>query len=92
MTAKVPTIIPVSGLRKGAARVLADVTRSDEPIFITRRGRATAVLVGIDAYARAEADREILLRLARGEREIADGAGHALDEVMAEADALLVDG
>ena len=90
--AKVPTIVPVSDLRQDAARVLKDAIRSNEPVFITQRGRATAVLVGIDAYARAEAEREILLLLARGEREIAEGVGHSLDDVMAEADALLADG
>ena len=87
--AKVPTIVPVSDLRQDAARVLEDAIRSNEPVFITQRGRATAVLVGIDAYARAEAEREILLLLARGERE---GVGHSFDDVMAEADALLADG
>lgn len=90
--AKIPAIVPVSDLRQDAARVLKDLNQSDEPIFITQRGRATAVLVGIDAYARAEAEREILLLLARGEREIAEGVGHSLDDVMAEADALLAGG
>lgn len=87
--AKVPTIVPISDLRQDAARVLKDASRSDEPVFITQRGRATAVLVSIDAYTRAEAERELLLLLARGEREIAAGVGHSLDSVMTEADALL---
>ena len=90
--AKIPAIVPVSDLRQDAARVLKDATRSNEPVFITQRGRATAVLVSIGAYARAEAERDILLLLARGEREIAEGVGHSLESVMAEADALLADG
>lgn len=48
-------------------------------------GRAAAVLLGIDSSSRAESDRELLASLARGEREIAEGRGYDLDEVLAEA-------
>ena len=41
---------------------------------------------------RLEAERELLLLLARGEKEIAAGIGHSLDQVLAEADALLAKG
>jgi prevent-host-death family protein len=87
--AKIPSIIPVSDLRQGAARVLKDMRKSDQPVFITQRGRATAVLMSVAAYERSEAERELLLLLARGEKEIAAGTGHSLDEVLAEADSLL---
>jgi hypothetical protein len=46
-------------------------------------------MLSVEAYERAEHEREILRLLARGEREIAAGAGHDLDSVLAEADALL---
>ena len=39
----------------------------------------------------AEAERELLLLLARSEKEIAGNVAHALDDVLAEADALLSD-
>ncbi len=87
--AKIPTIVPVSDLRQDAARVLKKTRASDEPVFITQRGRATAVLMSIDAFERSEREREILLLLARGETEIASGVGHDLDSVLAEADQLL---
>ena len=87
--AKIPTIIPVSDLRQDAARVLNDVKKPSQPVFITQRGRATAVLMSLDAFERSEAERELLLLLARGEKEIAAGIGHPLDEVQAEADSLL---
>ena len=90
--AKTPAIIPVSDLRQDAARVLKDVKKSSEPVFITQRGRATAVLMSLDAYERSAAERELLLLLARGEREIAAGSGHSLEEVLAEADSLLAEG
>lgn len=90
--AKVPAIVPVSDLRQDAARVLRNVRSSKEPLFITQRGRATAVLLSLDAYERSEAERELLLLLARGEKEIAAGIGHSLDDVLADAEALLSGG
>jgi prevent-host-death family protein len=89
--AKIPTIIPVSDLKQDAAGVLKELRGSNEPVFITQRGRAAAVLMSIDAYQHSETQRDILLLLARGEQEIASGVGHALDSVLAEADVLLSD-
>ena len=74
--AKVPAIVPVSDLRQDAARVLKNVKDLKQPLFITQRGRATAVLMSLDAYERSEAERDLLLLLARGEKEIAAGVGH----------------
>jgi prevent-host-death family protein len=51
--AKVPSIIPVSDLRQDAARVLKRTRSSDDPVFITQRGRATAVLMSIEAFERS---------------------------------------
>jgi hypothetical protein len=48
-------------------------------------------MVSVDAYERAEHERQILLLLARGDREIRAGKGHALDDVLAEADRFLAD-
>jgi prevent-host-death family protein len=87
--AKIPTIVPVSDLRQDAARVLHDAKKSNKPLVITQRGRATAVLMSLDAYERAEAEREILLLLARGEKEIAAEVAYSLDQVLADADAIL---
>jgi len=87
--AKIPTIVPVSDLRQNSARVLKDLKKSKKPLVITQRGRATAVLMSLDSYERSEAERELLLLLARGEKEIAGEVGYPLDEVLAEADALL---
>jgi prevent-host-death family protein len=87
--AKIPTVIPVSDLRQDAALVLKNLNKSKKPLVITQRGRATAVLMSLDAYERFEAERELLLLLARGEKEIAAGVAHPLDDVLAEADAIL---
>jgi prevent-host-death family protein len=87
--AKVPSIVPITDLRQDAASVLRRVRDSREPVFITQRGRAAAVIMSAEAYEKGERDREILRLLARGEKEIAAGEGHDLDDVLAEADALL---
>ncbi len=88
---KVPTIIPVTDLRQDAATVLRRVRDSKEPVVITQRGRAAAVMMSAEAYERSEHDLELLRLLARGEKEIAAGKGHSLDAVLAEADALLAE-
>lgn len=87
--ARVPDIIPVSDLRQNAAGTLRRVARSRQPLVVTQRGRAAAVLLSVDAFQRAEREREILKLLARGEREIRAGRGFELDAVLAEADDLL---
>ena len=89
---KIPRIIPVTDLRQDAATVMRQVRSSKEPIVITQRGRPAAVMMSAEAYERSEHDRELLLLLARGEKEIAAGKGHSLDAVLAEADALLAEG
>ena len=86
---RVPDIIPVSDLRQDAAAVLGRTRKTHQPVVITQRGRAAAVMVSIDEYERAQTEREILLLLARGERDIASGEGIELDSVLAEADALI---
>lgn len=89
---KVPDIVPITDLRQDAAGTLERVKSSNQPVVITQRGRAAAVLLSIEAYERNENEREILRHLARGEKEIASGKGFDLDSVLAEADDLLAGG
>ena len=86
---KVPKIVPVTDLRQDAAGVLKRLKESQDPLVITQRGRATAVLLSLDAYERSQQEREMLRLLARGENEIASGKGYSLESVMKEADALM---
>ena len=90
--AKIPEVIPVTDLRQDAAAILRRVRGRKQPLIITQRGRAAAVMLSLDAYERGEHERQLLLLLARGEREIGAGKGHDLDRVLAEADALLREG
>jgi prevent-host-death family protein len=86
---KLSNIIPISDLRQDAAKLLKQLKKSEEPLIITQRGRATAVILGVDAYEKSEHEKELLRLLAGGEREIEMGEGFDLDTVLADADALL---
>jgi len=84
-----PNIVPISDLRQDAAGVIRRASVSQEPVFITQRGRASAVMVSTQRYERTQHELEILRLLARGEAEVESGVGHDLDAVLAEADELL---
>ena len=90
--ARVPDIIPITDLRQDAAAALKHVQSSKQPVVITQRGRAAAVLLSLEAYQRSEHELQLLRLIARGEQEIAAGKGFDLDSVLAEADALLAGG
>lgn len=86
---KLSNIIPVSDLRQEAAKLLKQLRKSKDPLIITQRGRASAVMIGVDAYEESEHEKELLRLLAMGDREIESGHGYDLDTVFAEADILL---
>lgn len=85
----IPEIIPVTDLRQDAAAVVKRLQASNQPMVITQRGRPAAIMLSVDAYERGEHERQLLRLLVRGEHENAAGVGHGLDDVLAEADALL---
>jgi len=87
--AQIPTLVPITDLRHDAAAVVAGL--GDEPVVVTQRGRAAAVLVSVESYERSERERALLKALARGEQEVRQGQGHDLADVLAEIDALLAD-
>ena len=86
---KLMNILPVSDLRQDAAKVLKQLRENKDPIIITQRGRAAAVIIGVEAYEKSERDKELLRLLAKGDRETETGEGYDLDAVLAEADLLL---
>ena len=86
---KLPNIIPVSDLRQDAAKILKQLNKNKEPFIITQRGRAAAVMIGVEAYEKSEHEKELLRLLAKGDREIELGEAYDLNAVLAEADALL---
>ena len=86
---KLSNIIPVSDLRQDAAKLLKQLRNSEDPLIITQRGRASAVIMGVDAYEKSEHEKELLRLLIKGDREIETGQGYDLDAVLGEADAFL---
>jgi prevent-host-death family protein len=86
---KAPRIIPISDLRQNASNVVKSVSSSGEPVFITQRGRAAAVMISMEAYEESQRELDVLRLLARGEKEIEAGVGHELGDVMKEADRFL---
>ena len=86
---KLANIIPISDLRQDAAKLLKKLNKNNEPLIITQRGRAAAVLIGVEAYEKFEYEKELLRSLAKGEREVELGEGYDIDSVFTEADSLL---
>ena len=86
---KIPKIVPITDLRQDATTIVKRVKASREPLVITQRGRAAAVIVSLEDYEHSQHELELLRLLARGEKEIEAGKGYDLDAVLAEADALL---
>ena len=84
-----PKIIPISDLRQNASVVVRGVSSSREPVFITQRGRAAAVMVSMQVYEESQHELDILRLLARGEKEIEAGIGYELEDVLKEADRFL---
>jgi prevent-host-death family protein len=84
-----PKIIPISDLRQNASDVVKSVSVSREPVFITQRGRAAAVMVSMEVYKNAQHEMDVLHLLARGEKEIEAGTAYELDDVLREADLYL---
>jgi prevent-host-death family protein len=85
----IPPIIPISDLRQDAAAVLKSIKNSDQPTVITQRGRAAAIMLSVESYEQSLHDRELLMLLAKGEKEIETGEGYNLDSILADADSIL---
>ncbi|MEQ9103465.1 MAG: type II toxin-antitoxin system Phd/YefM family antitoxin [Rhodothermales bacterium] len=85
----IPAIVPISELRQDAAGVIKKTRATQEPVFITQRGKATAVLVSAQSYERTQYELELLKALAKGEAEIKEGKGIPMEEVFRKADELL---
>jgi prevent-host-death family protein len=85
----IPHIVPITDLRQGATSIVKRVSTTREPVFITQRGRATAVVISMESYVQSRKELELMRLLAKGEQEIQTGKGYDIDDVMGEADALL---
>lgn len=78
-------IIPISDLQSKAKKYVDQVKETDQPVVITQRGRAAAVLVSFDSYQGFLATRDEMsypdweARLQRAGRESKQGKSVTLD-------------
>lgn len=86
-----PLIIPVTDLRQDASGAIRLATDSGEPVYVTQRGRATAVLLSRLSYERLRREHEILSRTAVGDLGVPLGAGLTLEEVLAVGERALAE-
>ena len=86
---RVPEIVSITDLRQDAAGIVERARVGEEPIVITQRSHAVAVVLGVGAYEQMVYEREVLGILAKGETEIRAVKGISVDEVLDEAARLL---
>ena len=82
-------LIPITDLQRQSGRIVSGLTESGEPVIITQRGRAAAVLLSAKRYAQIEEDLdrldelEMLDLLERGSADFAEGRTLSNREVRA---------
>lgn len=77
---------PISYFKDNAARVIADITASREPLIITQNGEATCVLQDIRTFEANQNTMALLKLLAMGRRQIEEGKFRPARDVFAELD------
>ncbi|HXK21233.1 MAG TPA: type II toxin-antitoxin system prevent-host-death family antitoxin [Myxococcota bacterium] len=87
--ARTSKAISVGELGRNPARVVRRVRASKNPVEVRERGRTQLVLLSVETYERSKREREILLALARGEREMAAGRRFSFERVLGDADKVL---
>jgi len=80
-------IIPITDLQRQAGQIIGALSDSDEPVIVTQRGRAAAVIISADRYEEIEDDLKRLDELElselveEGKRQIKAGKVLSHDEV-----------
>jgi len=80
-------IIPITDLQRQAGQIIGALSESDEPVIVTQRGRAAAVIISADRYEEIEDDLKRLDELElselveEGKRQIKAGKVLSHDEV-----------
>ena len=83
-------IKPISYFKDNAARAIADITASGEPLIITQNGEATCVVQDIRSYEATQNTMALLKLLAMGKRQIEGGKFRPAREVFADMDKALL--
>ena len=85
-----PNIRPVSDLRNHFAEIAREVQRSNEPVFLTKNGVGSIVVMSMESYEQGRYDSMVYDKLREAELQAAsvtDRRSH--DDVMARARARL---
>lgn len=78
-------IIPITDLQRQAGQVVNGLIDSGEPIVVTQRGRAAAVIVSIERYRQIEEDLERLDELELSEMVARGRAARQGGDVLSHA-------
>jgi len=87
MYSTMKNIIPITDLQRQAGQIIGALSESDEPVIVTQRGRAAAVIISADRYEEIEDDLKRLDELElselveEGKRQIKAGKVLSHDEV-----------
>jgi prevent-host-death family protein len=80
-------IIPITDLQRQAGQIIGSLAEFDEPVVVTQRGRASAVLMTAERYAEIEFDLkrldelELLEMIELSKQDIAESRVLSHDEV-----------
>lgn len=85
-----PSIRPVSDLRNHFAEITKEVHESKEPVFLTKNGVGSIVVMSMEAYEAGRYDSQVYDQLVEAEVQAASSPQRiSHDEVMAAAKARL---
>ncbi len=87
MYSTMKNIIPITDLQRQAGQIISSLAELEEPVVVTQRGRAAAVLISAERYSEIEADLkrldelELLEMVENSRRDIAEDKTLSHDEV-----------
>ena len=85
-----PNIRPVSDLRNHFAEITREAQLSGEPVFLTKNGVGSLVVMSMESYEQNRYDSMVYDKLREAELQAASAAGRrSHEDVMARARALL---
>ena len=81
-----PSIRPVSDLRNHFAEITKEVQANDEPVFLTKNGVGSIVVMSMEAYENNRYNSEVYDKLKEAELQAREtGSRRSHEEVMAAA-------
>lgn len=85
-----PTIRPVSDLRNSFAEITREVQASKEPVFLTKNGVGSIVVMSMEAYEEGLYESQVYSKLLEAQAEATDASKrYSHQDVMTDAEALL---